>query len=128
MTRSRRLTLSTAALALLAVATSGFTARRPSGDGRIVTVGMVAGQLGVKVGFGEFQEFALGAQFTGTLDQPEKLAAFGLTGMHKGARVYAARIAADKVQVEADELDPPKRASAKLSMGPDGKLTAPPRV
>jgi hypothetical protein len=70
----------------------------------------------------------VGVQFTGSLVDPQKLAAFGITGMHPGARVVAARIAADRVYVEADELDPPSRASVRVSLDKDGNLVQPPRV
>lgn len=95
MNRSRRLALTASVLAMLVMVTSGFASRRPAADVRIVTIGMIAEQLGVKIGYGEYKEFELGAQFTGTLEERDKLASFGLKGMHKGARVYAARVAAD---------------------------------
>lgn len=120
--------------ALALVADAAFSA--PLSDGRAsddlradaVTIGSVADQLGVKVTGRADEEFAVGVQFTSILVNPEKLAAFGIKGMHAGARVVAARLSADRVYVEADELDPPRRASARVSLDKDGKLVLPPKV
>lgn len=94
----------------------------------ITTIGQVAAQLGVKVPSRADEEFSLGVQFTGTLVDSAKLAGYGILGMHPGARVVAARIAADRVHVEADELEPPSRGVARLSLDADGKLVRPPRT
>ena len=93
--------------------------------GAIISVGGIASQLGVKVPYRNDDEFSLGVQFTGTLVDPAKLAAFGISGMHAGARVIAARIRPDIVYVEADELEPPSRASAQLRLDTSGKLVKP---
>jgi len=101
-----------------------FAARRAA----VVTIGEIASQLGVNVAIGRDDEFAVGVQFTGVLQAPEKLDVLGLAGMHPGARVYAARIGPDRVQVEADELNPPKRVTAKLKLDVTGKLLAAPKA
>ena len=90
-----------------------------------MTVGDVAEQLGVKVGRQSEDEFTLGVQFTGTLVNPAKLASFGIEGMQSGARVVAARIGTELVHVEADELEPPRRASVQLRLDSNGKLSRP---
>lgn len=114
-------------VATLVIAGAAFTGRAPSERNTVVTIGSIASQLGVSVAMGTDDEFALGVQFTGTLQAPEKLDLLGIAGMHAGARVYAARIGRDRVQVEADELNPPKRATAKLRLDDSGKLLAAPK-
>ena len=96
-------------------------------QGRVVTVTVegIANQLGVRLSTGGNDEFALGRSFTGVLSDPQKLATLGIKNMHVGARVTAMRIATDKVYVEADELEPPSRASVKLMLDADGALVPP---
>ena len=113
----------------LVIAGAAFTgrpgaARKDAAASAIVTIGDIASQLGVSIALGANDEFALGVQFTGVLQAPEKLDLLGIPGMHPGARVYAARIGPDRVQVEADELSPPKRATARLRLDESGKLLA----
>ena len=85
-----------------------------------LSVKTIASQLGVKVQPRESDDLTLGSSFTGTLETPEKLADFGIKGMHAGARVTVFRSAPEKVRVEVDEVDPaPARGSATLK--PDGK-------
>lgn len=110
---------------VLVVAGTAFSAPASSVD---PTIGRIAGQLGVHVAAYPDEDFTLGRSFTGTLQEPSKLAALGIPGMSVGARVVAARIAIDKVVVEADQLDPPKRTSARLSLDGAGKLARPPKV
>lgn len=121
------LTVVVAAGAAFAAPFSGGRATNQPGSG-VATIGSVAAQLGVKVADRADEEFTLGVQFTGSLEEPGKLAAFGIKGMHTGARVVAARISVDRVHVEADELDPPSRASVRLRMDSDGNLVRPPTV
>jgi hypothetical protein len=121
-------------VAVLAAATTSFAPRSSDAKGTmpqrpvVVTIGSVAAQLGVKVVVGNESEFLVGASFTGTLSEPEKLATFGIKGMHAGARVTMVRMAPDRVYVEADELEPPSRASARLHLDPDGNIVQPPKA
>ena len=117
-------------IALLAAVTVASVAFAPPADPHpaIATVGSVAEQLGVKVNSRADDEFTVGTQFTGNLVDAGKLASWGIKGMHPGARVVAARIAPDRVYVEADELDPPARASVRLPLDASGNIVRPPRV
>lgn len=90
-----------------------------------ITVGAIADQLGVSIAANAQQEFTVGINFTGTLKDPEKLAAFGIKDMHQGARVTAVRMATERVYVEADEMEPPHRASVRLRLDADGNLVTP---
>jgi hypothetical protein len=46
--------------------------------------------------------------------------------MHAGARVIIARVAPDKVRVEADEMEPaPANAAATIKLDAKGVLVAP---
>lgn len=86
----------------------------------------VAQQLGTKLSSGQRDDLGLGVTLNGTLQEPEKLERFGITGMHKGARVTAMRIAPQKVIVEVDELDPaPISRKATLRVDEQGRLSAP---
>ena len=113
------------AAAVIAVS-AAFTAPANPHPGS-ATVGSIARQLGVKVPGKADEEFELGVQFTGLLEEPGRLAAFGIKGMHAGARVVAARIAADRVYIEADEVDPVRRESSRVAIGLDGTLVKPPK-
>ena len=132
MVRPSRVASVLSLVCTLAIATSfapsAGDARGTSGQRSVVTVGSVAAQLGVKVVIGNESEFIVGASFTGTLSEPEKLAAFGIKGMHAGARVTAVRMGPDRVYVEADELEPPNKGSAKLRLDADGNLVQPPQA
>ncbi len=129
MIRFQRVALPMLALALLtaarAAAPSEATAAATSPSG---TIGMVAEQLGVKVTTDLEQEFDIGVEFTGSLQDPAKLARFGIAGMHVGARVTALRLSFDKVSIVADELDPPNRKSVKIGISANGGLIAPSKV
>ena len=86
----------------------------------------IADQLGAKMGMSLGEEFAPGSSLTGTLKDPSKLAKFGITGMHEGARVSAMRVSQDKVRVEVDELEPiPQTKKATLKLDEKGRLSAP---
>ena len=86
----------------------------------------VAQQLGTKLSVGQRDELTLGVTLNGTLQEPEKLEKFGITGVHKGARVTAMRIAPQKVIVEVDEIDPvPLSRKATLRVDDQGRLSAP---
>ena len=129
MNRLHRLTVAIS-LVTFAVAGAAFgppshaasvTAPRAAGGG--ITVYDVATQLGVSVAaVYEGQDFAYGAQFTGTLKDPAKLASLGLDGFHVGARVVAAWIGPSVLYVEADEMEPQQKAHVRLHIGDDGQL------
>jgi hypothetical protein len=83
-------------------------------------------QLGARIQPRDDDELRLGASVTATLNEPEKLAAFGVKGMHQGARVIVARVAPDKIRVEVDEMDPaPASGGATLKLDAKGLLVAP---
>ncbi len=89
-----------------------------------LTISNVAAQLGIKVQPTATDELQIGASFTGLLDSPEKLAEFGIKGMHPGARVTVARVSPEKIRVEADEMEPvAQRGSASLKFNGRGELT-----
>jgi hypothetical protein len=86
----------------------------------------VAQQLGTKLNPEQREDLALGVTLNGTLQEPEKLEKFGITGVHKGARVVAMRVAPQKVLVEVDELEPaPLTRKATLRVDEQGRLSAP---
>lgn len=88
-----------------------------------VSAKALADQLGAKLQPRFDDELNIGASFTAMLEQPDKLTALGLKPMHAGARVTVARIAPDKVRVEADEMDPaPANASATLKLDAKGMM------
>lgn len=88
-----------------------------------VSAKAIAEQLGAKLQPRADDELHVGASFTAMLEQPEKFSALGLKPMHAGARVTVARIAPDKVKVEADEIDPsPINSSATLKLDSKGAL------
>jgi hypothetical protein len=131
MTRVRTLGV---ALALLA-ASLAFAPAPPAAahqirnaEDPILTIVGVAKQLGLTVQQRDGEEFALGTSFTGLLAEPQKLASFGIQ-MHQGARVTAARMAPDKIRVEADEMEPvAARASATLKVDIKGILSVAPKA
>ena len=86
------------------------------------SVKAIAAQLGAKLQPRDGDELDVGHSFTATLETPEKLEGFGIKGMHAGARVTVARVAPDKIRIEADEMDPvPARGSTTVKL--DGKGT-----
>lgn len=107
----------------LALPLVGWTVIQPASVAP--TIGSVAAQLGVKPMAQPDEEFAIGIQFTGTLTDTLKLGTFGLKGFSVGARVTVARIANDRVHIEADEFDPPRRQWVRVAMDANGKLAAP---
>jgi hypothetical protein len=83
-------------------------------------------QLGVRLQPRDDDELRLGASVTATLKDPAKLEGFGIKGMHEGARVIIARVAPDKVRIEADEMDPkPASAGTTLKLDAAGAIVAP---
>lgn len=85
----------------------------------------IAEQLGVRLQPRDDDELHVGASFTAVLEAPEKLAAFGVKGMHPGARVTVARVAPNKIRIEADEMSPaPANAFTTLELNAKGALVA----
>lgn len=66
----------------------------------------LADRFGLTLPTNAIEAVGLGDCLTGTLDAPARLEAFGLRGMHAGARVTILRTAPDRLHVEADELEP----------------------
>jgi len=128
MIRFQRVALAVSLLTVVAAVGTASAGEQPMDRPAAVTVGMVAEQLGVRVATDVEKEFGVGIQFTGTLEDSTKLEKFGMPGFHAGARVTVIRLSVDRVLVEADELDPPKRKSVKISMSANGGLIAPPKV
>jgi monoamine oxidase len=92
----------------------------------MVQMRSVAEQLGTKLNPEQREELALGVTLNGTLQEPEKLEKFGITGVHKGARVTAMRVAPQKVVVEVDEIEPtPLTRKATLRITEQGRLSVP---
>lgn len=109
----------------------GQTVRTSSGDVipqsmSSVRMSTVAAQLGARLNPGQRDELALGVTLNGTLQEPEKIERLGISGLHKGARVTAMRIAPQKVIVEVDEIEPaPLTRRATLRINDQGRLSAP---
>ena len=110
----------------LAGAQSTQTANGDVTQQSMVRMRSVADQLGTKLNPEQREELTLGVTLNGTLQEPEKLEKFGITGVHKGARVTAMRIAPEKVVVEVDEIEPaPLARKATLRISEHGRLSAP---
>jgi hypothetical protein len=114
-------------LAFALVPANAPSAQQPTQQNEVrLTNEQVAKQLGTRVQDKPDGVLTLGASFTGMLETPEKLEAFGIRGMHKGARVVVMRVAPDRIRVEADELEPAAtRGAATLRVSPSGDLIAP---
>jgi hypothetical protein len=120
-----RLAPVTLALCLTTIAASTLSAQDPKQQGApaFVSAKALAEQLGAKLQPRADDELNIGASFTAMLEQPDKLTALGLKPMHAGARITVARIAPDKVKIEADEMDPaPAGTSATLKLDAHGAL------
>ena len=115
MSRLPRFISSAAAITMVAALAAFSPPPSPSAPASSSTIGMIADQLGLKVLRSPDEQFIPGVQFTGTLQEPEKLAAIGIKGMHVGARVIVACYTPERVLVEADELDPVMH-SAKVTL------------
>lgn len=77
----------------------------------------LAARFGLTLPTNAIDVLGLGDCVTGTLDDPLRLEQYGLRGMHAGARVTIMRSAPDKLQVEADELEPVlKRTSSVVRL------------
>ena len=117
------LALATLALALTASRDAAAQTAPASQSGRIALVraDSLAAAFGLTLPTNAISTVGLGDCVTGTLDDPARLERYGLTGMHAGARVTVMRSAPDKLQVEADELEPAtKRVSAVVRLDGDG--------
>ena len=89
------------------------------------TSGSIADQLGATV-VDRNVELPIGGSLTGCVVDPAKLAKFGITGIHEGARLTAFRSAPDKVRLEVDELEPaPVNRKGVARLDQNGKLLAP---
>jgi len=131
MPRLERFARGAALLAVLGVASAAVTApyvgRSENRPAFIVpTIGSVAAQVGVKVTADRLdEEFTVGVQFSGHLEDVFKLSTYGLSDFRVGARVTVARIAPDRVHIDADELEPPRRQYVRVRIDADGKLIKP---
>ncbi len=84
----------------------------------------LADQLGVKLAPNQADELAIGASVTSSLVDAGKLASFGVRDVRAGARVTITRIAADRVRLEIDEMDPtPRTTKVTLRIDNEGRLT-----
>lgn len=119
MTRSRILLGACVLLVALPVLA---TAQRPDVDP--VSVGSVADKLGAKAAPSAPRELEFGHSATSTLAEPQKLAAYGIKGMHEGARVTITCVGPSRVRVEVDEMEPvAQRGAVTLQVSTDGSLT-----
>lgn len=89
-----------------------------------VSVGAVADKLGAKTMPSAPRELELGHSATTTLAEPQKIASYGIKGMHEGARVTITCVGPSRIRVEVDEMEPvSQRASVTLHVSTDGSLT-----
>ena len=95
-----------------------------------VRVDAVMEKIGVKGLPNAERELELGKSTTTVLAEPQKLATFGIAGMHDGARVTITCVGPNRLRVEADEMEPVSRSAAvTLQVGDDGSVKiAPERV
>lgn len=69
-------------------------------------------------------EIELGRSITASLVSPDKLAEYGIKGMHEGARVTVTRISPERLRIEADELEPvAAKGTVTVRFASDGSLT-----
>lgn len=113
----------------LTIASTPVTAqqdtKQQSAAPTMVSAKAIAEQLGARLQPREDDELRLGMSCTAVLESPDKLAQFGIKGMHSGARVTIARIAPDKIHVEADEIEPVEaNGKATLKLDEKGALVA----
>jgi len=122
--RSRTLVLAVCLTALVVPRLAAQDLKQPAVAVN-VSAKAIAEQLGAKLQPRDDDEMHVGASFTAVLETPEKLAELGLKGMHAGARVTVARVAPDKMRVEADEMTPvAANAAATLKIDAKGALVA----
>lgn len=128
MMNVKRIAILAAAVTALLVVCAAFARPARAVAPAQPTISGVALQLGIKVAPRESESFDVGTSFTGLLEKPEKLAAFGIADMQAGARVVVVRLALERVLVEADQLEPPRTARVRLALDGAGRLTTPPRT
>jgi hypothetical protein len=92
-----------------------------------IRVDVLMEKLGVKSMPSSERELELGKSTTTVLAEPQKLAVYGITGMHEGARVTMTCVGPNRLRVEADEMEPVYRSVAvTLQASEDGSLTVAP--
>jgi hypothetical protein len=103
-------------------------AQGPASAGPDVSMKTLADKLGIKTSSTAPDDIEIGSSVTASLASPEKIAQYGIKGMHEGARVTVTRIAPDRLRVEADEMEPvSNRATVTLRVGADGSMTPVPK-
>ena len=124
----RRGTMFLGALALWALMPVVSAGQR--GNVAPIRVDAMMEKLGVKGLPNAERELELGKSTTTVLAEPQKLATYGITGMHDGARVTITCVGPNRLRVEADEMEPVSRSvTVTLQVGDNGSLTvAPERV
>jgi hypothetical protein len=119
--------ISAIALAMALVSAIPASAQAPQGpipNAASFQSDVVAQQLGTKLAPGHHVDFVLGKSVTGELTDPARLARYGVPGAHQGARVTAMRLAADRIVVEVDEVDPaPRTRRTMLKVDERGNIT-----
>ena len=119
--RLQLLTLTLATALALGAPAGMVRAQRPELD-----VTRFTHDLGLVITQARRTRLMVGDAVTGSATRPALLERLGITGMHRGARVVIARVAADHVMVEVDEMLPaPQRASVRLRVEEDGSLRLP---
>jgi hypothetical protein len=99
-------------------------AQGPASAGPDVSMKTLADKLGVKPSPNAPDDIEIGGSVTTSLSAPDKIAEYGIKGMHEGARVTITRIAPDRLRVEADEMEPTAaRSVVTLRVAADGSMT-----
>ena len=88
-----------------------------------VRVESVADKLGAKSVPNAPRELEFGHSATTMLAEPQKLASYGIKGMHEGARVTITCVGPSRIRVEVDEMEPvAQRGAVTLHVNTDGSL------
>lgn len=99
-------------------------AQGPASAGPDFSMKTLADKLGIKPSPNAPDDIEIGSSVTTSLASPEKIAQYGIKGMHEGARVTVTRTAPDRLRVEADEMEPVSaRAVVTLRVSADGSMT-----
>jgi hypothetical protein len=121
--------------AVLAAACVGLTFATPASasaqatgearqQSRQVSTAEIAAQIGAKLSPAAPAELLIGASASGSLADSAKVATFGASGLHPGARVTIMRIGPDRLRVEVDEMDPvPLTKKFTVKVDGEGRLT-----